>query len=153
MEINMSKTYASSPLTWYVLVEFNLPCQSGAEDLAIDHINTAVQPLNLSAIDLEHLKPDVTKAVIDVVEYGNRYDSNGPILIRVYVFKGAIAGSVADHQKFPSLKVEISDMATNPSNQEATRGWGFFLLERVVNDIQIGQENSHYSIELFLYPE
>ena len=139
--------------TWQILAEFNLPGQSGADRLARDYVATAVQPLNLSPADLERLKTAVAEAVLNAIEHGNRYRSELSVSIRLRVSDKVVAVQITDHGDAPIPDSETPDLTTKVSEQESFRGWGFFLIERMMDDVQITGEGTHHRIELFLYLE
>lgn len=125
----MSKAHSSPHSTWQILTEFNLPGPPGAPQLAGEYVAAAVQPLNLSAADLERLTTTVDEAVQNAVEQGKRHRPNLPVTVRV----------------------RVPDRAT--ADPEPAQGWGFFLIEHIVSDTQSSGEARHHSIELFLYLE
>jgi anti-sigma regulatory factor (Ser/Thr protein kinase) len=95
------------------------------------------------------LKVAIAEAVLKVIESGNRYPSNLPVSIRLRVSYRTLTMQSTDQEN-----VSIPDELTvNISAQEPFQGWGFFLLERRVDDIQIVGDAAQHSIELFLYRE
>jgi len=146
---NMTNTQTSLPSAWQMLAEINLPGQAGADRLARNYLASAVHPLNLSPADLERLKTAVAEAVLTAFEPGNRYPANSADSIRLRVSCKAAIIQITDQQT-TSIP---DDLAAKISEQEPFQGWGFFLIERVVDGHQRSGEDKYHSIELFLYPE
>lgn len=142
----MTNTRSSLPSAWQNLAEINLSGQPGADRLARNYVASAVRPLNLSPADLERLKTAITEAVLKAIEHGHHYRFNLPVSIRLRVSYRALAGQVTDRGNTPDLTAKVSV-------HESSRGWGFFLIERIVDDTQTADEDMHHSIELFLYRE
>jgi anti-sigma regulatory factor (Ser/Thr protein kinase) len=149
----MSKAHSSPPPTWHTLAEFNLPNQSSAEQLARDRLAAAVHSLNLSSADLERLTTAVAAAALNAIEPSSHYRTDGPVTIRVLLAEEAVAGEIFDQDAAPSSDPETSDLITTVLAHESRRGWGFFLIERPVDDTRITGEERHHRIELFLYLE
>ena len=125
----MSKAQSFAQPNWQTLTEANLPNQPNTPQLAREYVAAAVQPLKLAAADLERLTTAVDAAVQNAVEQGKYHRPNLPVTVRVRVSDRAVA------------------------EQERAQGWGFFLIERLVNDSQFTGEERHHGIELFLYLE
>jgi len=149
----MTNAHPSSQSAWQTLAEFNLSSQLGADRLARDDVAAAVRPLNLSPADLERLKTAVAEAVLNAIEHGNRYRSDLPVTIRFRVSYMAVAVQITDQGNVPIRDPETPDLSAKVSEQGPPQGWGFFLIERMVDDIQIISNGIHHSIELFLYLE
>jgi hypothetical protein len=126
---NMTNMHTPSPSVWQLLADNSLTDQPDAEQQALDYMITAVQILNLSQVDMDHLKPAVTEAVLNIIEHGNRHRTDCLSFIQLRIFYQAGAG------------------------QDTSCGWGFFLVEHMVDDRQNTPENHCHTIELFLYPE
>ena len=142
----MSKTQPSLPSVWQTLAEINLADHPGVDQLASDQTVTVVRSLNLSPVDLDRLQMAVAEAVLKAIEPNNHYPSDFPASIRLRVFYRTLAGPITKPE--PTLS-----LTTNERNRESSRGWGFFLTERIVDDTQTAGEMRFYSIELFLYRE
>jgi hypothetical protein len=61
--------------------------------------------------------------------------------------------SITDQGGGPISPPEPPDLAAKVSGQQRPRGWGFFLIEKMVDDVQISGDGAHHTIELFLYLE
>ena len=149
----MPNVNSSPQSTWQTLAEFNLPSRPGANRLARDYLAATVQVLNLSVADLERLTKAVDEAVQNAIESNNRYQLDLPPFIRVRVSAKAVADHIADQKDAPIPDSGRPHLAAIVSEPEPARGWGFFLIERLVNDTQVTGEDRHHSIELFLYLE
>jgi anti-sigma regulatory factor (Ser/Thr protein kinase) len=145
----MTNTHPSLPSAWQMLAEITLPGQAGADRLARNHVASAVRPLNLSPVDLERLETAVAEAVLKIIERGSRYPAKPAVSIQLRVSYKASAIQITNQET-----VSISDdLTTKMTAQEPFQGWGFFLIERMVDNAQIAGDAVQHSIQLFLYRE
>ena len=144
---------SAKPSSWQTLSEFSLPSQAGSDRLARDLVALALQSLNLPPSVLERLKTAVAEATLNAIEHGNRYRPDLPVSVRVQLSEKAVTVQVIDQGTNPISTSETPDITAKVSGQEPPRGWGFFLIERMVDDIQISSDSAHHTIELFLYLE
>ncbi len=130
-----------------------LPGQPGSDRQARERVAAAVEPLKLPPAYLERLKTAVTEATLNAIEHGNRNRSDLPVTIRVLVSERALAVQITDQGNEPIPPRAEPDVASKVAGQEPPRGWGLFLIERMVDDVQITADEAHHTVELFLYLE
>lgn len=139
---------------WQTLDEFTLPNELDSERLALLKVTEAVRDLRLPAAHLERLKTAVAEATLNAIEHGNRLRPDLPVLIRVQVSEKALRVCVTDQGKNgPFPKPEAPNLEAKLSGQQALRGWGFFLIEKMIDSLRVTGDKAQYTIELFLYLE
>jgi anti-sigma regulatory factor (Ser/Thr protein kinase) len=149
-----ASTYPTPDPAWQTLAEFSLPSQPGYDRQARTHVAEAVRPLNLPAAHLERLKTAVAEATLNAIEQGSRYRPDVPVLIRALVSEKTLLARVTDQGNGgPSPKAETPDLAARLAGQQPLRGWGFFLIEKMMDDLRVTGDEAHHTIELFLYLE
>jgi serine/threonine-protein kinase RsbW len=146
-------TYPSQTPVWQTLAEFILPSQLDSERQARAQIAEVVHPLKLPEAHLERLKTAVTEATLNAIEHGNRYRPDTPVIIRVQISEQALRVSITDQGGGPIPSPEPPNLEAKLSGRQGPRGWGFFLIEKMVDNLQISEDEAHHSIELFLYLE
>lgn len=140
--------------TWQSLAEFKLPSELSSECLALEKVSAAVRAFNLPTIYLERLKTAVAEATLNAIEHGNRYRSDAPVVIRVLASEKALLVRVTDQGNGgPIARAEVPDLAAKVAGRQSPRGWGFFLIEKLVDDLRVTIDDAHHTIELFLYLE
>lgn len=137
----MNHSSLSPNPTWQTLAEISLPGQPGSERLALHRVTEAVRELYLPAVHLERLKMAVAEAALNAIEHGSRSRLDLPLVIRVQVSAKA-----------------LQDCVNEPANPELAdrsllRGWSFFLIEKMMDDLRLSDTDAHHTIELFLYLE
>ena len=143
----------STPPSWQTLADFTLPSQPGSDRQARERVAMAVEPLKLPPAYLDQLKTAVTEATLNAIEHGNRNRSDLPVTIRVLVSDKALAVQITDQGNEPIPARSEPVLANKVAGQEPSRGWGLFLIERMVDDVQITADEAHHTVELFLYLE
>jgi serine/threonine-protein kinase RsbW len=140
---------------WQTLSEFTLPGEPGNDRLAVERVAEVVESFPLSEARLNRLKTAVAEATLNALEHGSRYDRDLPVAIRVRASSGAISVGITNFGKsdIPDPGGEEPDIAAKVSGAQSPRGWGFFLIDHMVDDFQITNEEAAHTIELFLYLE
>lgn len=137
---------------WQTLAEFAVPSELGNERLAVERVATAVQKLNLSPMDLERLKTAVAEATMNAIEHGNHFRSDWLVSIRVLASRTAVAVTVTDQGgggRFP--EPEVPDLQAKLAGQQSPRGWGLFLIEHLVDEMQVISDGTQNTLGLYLY--
>jgi anti-sigma regulatory factor (Ser/Thr protein kinase) len=153
-DINESPSSAGPKLNWRILTEFTLDGVAGNEHQAMDRIAGAVQDLNLSPRRAERLKTAVGEATLNAIEYRSRHGSECTVLIRLLISKKTVAGYIPNDGSGSSKpKPGFPDSEAKIVGHQLPGGWGFFLVERRVDDTHLKGKEWHYVIEAFLYLE
>jgi anti-sigma regulatory factor (Ser/Thr protein kinase) len=149
-----ASTHPTPDLAWQTLAEFSLPSQPGYDCQARTQLAEAVRPLNLPLGQLQRLKTAVAEATLNAIEQGSRYRPDVPVVIRVLVSGQTVLARLAvQGNGSPSPKAETPDLAARLADQQSLRGWGFFLIEKMMDDLRVPGDEAHHTIELFLYLE
>ena len=135
-----------------VLTEFALPSEPGNEHLAMEEVAEAVKGLGLSEQRLEKLKTAVAEATMNAMEHGNRYDPGVPVDIQVCLLKQRLLVRIIDRGGGPppSQTPEVPDLQAKLEGTQTPRGWGMFLIERMVDDVRVSGNPDHHTIELVM---
>jgi anti-sigma regulatory factor (Ser/Thr protein kinase) len=149
-----SPTHTPSVPAWQTLAEFTLPSELSSEYLALQKVIEAVKDLTLSPTRLERLKTAVAEATLNAIEHGNRGRYDLPVVIRVLVAGQTLLVRVTDQGQGGSIvKPEAPNLAAKLVGRQPLRGWGFFLIEKLMDEYRITTNEAHHTIELFLYLE
>jgi anti-sigma regulatory factor (Ser/Thr protein kinase) len=149
----MLSTHSTQEPAWQILAEFSLPSQPGSDRLAREQVTTALRTLHISPSDLERLKTAVAEATLNAIEHGNRYQADLPVAIRIQASAKAVTVTITDQGSGPIPDPQSPDLAAKVTGQQSSRGWGFFLIEKMTDNFRISGDEAHHTIELFLYLE
>lgn len=139
---------------WRTLCEITLPAEPGNDRMAVETVSAALRTLPLSPERLERLKIAVAEATLNALEHGSGYQSEHPIVIQVRASDQALKIGITNNgeQDIPAVTA-VPDLAAKLAGQQTPRGWGFFLIEHMVDEVQISNQPGRHTIELYLYLE
>jgi serine phosphatase RsbU (regulator of sigma subunit)/CHASE1-domain containing sensor protein/anti-sigma regulatory factor (Ser/Thr protein kinase) len=135
-----------------VLTDFTLPSEPGNERPAMEKVAEAVQELPLSEQRVERLKTAVAEATMNAMEHGNRYDPEVPVNIQVWLLKESLLVRIIDRGSGPlsSLTAKGPDLEAKLGDAQTPRGWGMFLIERMVDEVRVSGNPDHHTVELVM---
>jgi serine phosphatase RsbU (regulator of sigma subunit)/anti-sigma regulatory factor (Ser/Thr protein kinase) len=138
---------------WKVLEQFAVPSEPGNEREAIRRVATAVQGLPLPAARVEKLKTAVAEAIMNAIEHGNHNQPELPVDIAVLVAAGgrALAVRITDKGGGRPLPVpELPDLDAKLAGAQSPRGWGLFLIGKMVDRLNVATDEVHHTLELIM---
>ncbi len=137
---------------WERLAEHRVPSQPGNEHLALRYLGEAVRRLDLPPRDLERLKTAVAEATMNAMEHGNSYRPDAPVLLEVLASPAAVMVRITDRGQGQPLPVlEVPDIEAKLAGLQSPRGWGMFLIERLVDHMRVSSGDERHTVELILY--
>ena len=136
-----------------ILTEFALPSERGNERRAMEEVARSVSGLRLPENSLERLKTAVAEATMNAMEHGNRYDPDVPVKIQVWLLEERLLVRIIDRGSapLPSSTREVPDLETKLERKQAPRGWGLFLIQKMVDEIRVSGNPDHHTIELVMH--
>jgi anti-sigma regulatory factor (Ser/Thr protein kinase) len=102
---------------------------------------------------LETLKTAVAEATTNAMEYGNKYDPNVPVKIPVWLLEDRLLVRIIDRGSGPPLSpnAEIPDLEAKLAGTQTRRGWGLFLIHKMVDEMRVSGNPDHHTIELVVH--
>ncbi len=137
-----------------VLAEFELPGAYGNERVAMERVAEIVAPLELPPARLERLKTAVSETAMNAIEYGSAGNPEVPVWIRVdrspttlevRIADAGLGGAVPD-----PTEAEIPDLDAKLAGLQKPRGWGLFLIQQMVDRVEIVRNGEHQTVVLTL---
>jgi anti-sigma regulatory factor (Ser/Thr protein kinase) len=136
------------------LAAFDLPSEPGVERLAMQRVAAAVEPLALPSSRLERLKTAVAEATMNAVEHGNQFQAEAPVTIEVLASERDIAVRITDRGGGPvDIVAETPDLEAKLDGRQRPRGWGLFLIRRMVDAVHDSSDGGEHTVELILNRE
>ena len=135
-----------------VLAEFELPSDPGNEREVMDRVADAVGSLGLAAPRLENLKTAVSEAAMNAIEHGNEGKSEMPVGVQVLLSEDDLRVLIRDlggDKEIP--EAETPDIEAKLAGLQKPRGWGLFLIQNMVDKMEVTSDEEHHTIELVLY--
>jgi anti-sigma regulatory factor (Ser/Thr protein kinase) len=136
---------------WRLLKEFQVPSEAGIEREAIDQVAEAIKDFDLPKERVNRLLTAVAEATMNAAEHGNRFDPEIPVAIRVLANPEALSVRITDRgggQFVPGT--EAPDIEAKLTGAQSPRGWGLFLIENMVDRVEIISDDNHHTVVLIL---
>ena len=134
-----------------VLADFDLPSAPGNEREAMDLVAQAVASVGLAPARLERLKTAVAEATMNAMEHGNEYQPDRSVSIRVLRSADRLRVLVTDQGDAGELaEAEAPDLEAKLEGRQKPRGWGLFLIEKMVDEARVTSEGGGRTVELVL---
>ena len=134
-----------------VLADFAVPSEEGNERQVMDLVATSVSGFGLSPDRLERLKTAVAEATMNAIEHGNGGDPSLDVTVRVEARDDEVTVLITDHgggREIPTA--EVPDLEAKLAGEQKARGWGLFLIEKMVDEMHTYDEGTHHVIELMM---
>jgi serine phosphatase RsbU (regulator of sigma subunit)/anti-sigma regulatory factor (Ser/Thr protein kinase) len=134
-----------------VLADFELQSKPGNEREAIERVERAITGLGLDPARLERLKTAVAEATMNAMEHGSEYRDDRPVSIRVLQADDSLLVQVTDRGGGAELPAaEKPDMEAKLAGEQKPRGWGLFLIEKMVDEARVTGEGGKRTLELVM---
>ena len=137
-----------------VLLEFSIPSVDGYERIAIEKVAEVVGPLGLEQARLERLKTAVGETVMNAIEHGNENNVELDVDVRVMADDRRVVIRVTDKGGDKSIpEATTPDLEAKLAGEQPPRGWGLFLIEQMVDEVNRVKENGSHVVELVMNRE
>ena len=134
------------------LAEFELASEPGNERQAITRIDEALKELDLPRAQLDRLKTAVGEATMNAMEHGNQYRPEHPVSIRLSVSPDSVSVRVTDHGGGEDMpEPGTPDLEAKLQGTQTPRGWGLFLIEKMVDEMRVTSDEEHRTVELVVH--
>ena len=135
-----------------VLAGFTLPSEPGNERLAMEKVTGAIGELRPSELRLERLKTAVAEATMNAMEHGNKYRAEVPVEVQVEVADRDLRVRITDSGSGPppTKAGDVPDLEAKLGGAQTPRGWGMFLIARMVDEVRVSGNSDYHTIELVI---
>jgi len=134
-----------------VLAEFDVPSDPGNEREVMARVAAAVEALGIPSSRLERLKTAVAEAAMNAIEHGNQNRPELPVAVKVAASDEELRVHITDQGSArPMRDAEAPDLEAKLEGLQKPRGWGLFLIQNMVDGMEISGDESHHTIELIL---
>jgi serine phosphatase RsbU (regulator of sigma subunit)/anti-sigma regulatory factor (Ser/Thr protein kinase) len=136
---------------WKTLDHFTVASEVGNERAVIQRVSSAVTSMQLPDRQLEQLKTAVGEAAMNAMEHGNHYQAEVPIDVEVLASDSRVAVRISDEGGASQIpQPEIPDLAAKLAGEQSPRGWGLYLIQKLVDEMKISLDGQHHTIELIV---
>jgi serine phosphatase RsbU (regulator of sigma subunit)/anti-sigma regulatory factor (Ser/Thr protein kinase) len=135
-----------------VLAEFSLPSNIGNEREVMDRVAAAVEGIGLPGSRLENLKTAVSEAAMNAIEHGNEGQPDVPVGVQVLLSSEDLRVLITDQGGEKEIpEAETPDIEAKLAGLQKPRGWGLFLIQNMVDEMEVSNEAGNHTVELVLY--
>jgi serine phosphatase RsbU (regulator of sigma subunit)/anti-sigma regulatory factor (Ser/Thr protein kinase) len=137
-----------------VIADFELPGAPGNERVAMARVAEAVAGVGLAPERLERLKTAVSETAMNAIEYGSAGNPEVPVRVRIERQANALHVRIADAGlggSVPELsEAEVPDLSAKLAGLQKPRGWGLFLIQKMVDRVEVVREGERQTVVLTL---
>jgi anti-sigma regulatory factor (Ser/Thr protein kinase) len=126
-------TSVDMPQECRVLAEFRLDSVPGNERVAALRVIAVLNNLGLTQQRLQRLGTAVAEAALNAMEHGNHFDAHKQVEVRVLVDPMEVCVSISDEGCGVPHQTETPDISAKLAGSQTQRGWGLFLMSRMVD--------------------
>lgn len=131
------------------IAAFALDSTLGNERVAMVRVAEIAVGLGLGGERLERLKTAVSEASMNAIEHGNQSDPELPVVITVLADEKKILVRIRDQGGGrPIPDAETPNLEAKLAGDQSPRGWGLFLIEKMVDAMRTSTDDQHHTIEL-----
>lgn len=141
-------TFISSDKEWRRLGRFRLESGPGNDQAAVEQVAAIIQDLNLPLEKEAAVKIAVAEAALNGIEHGNQFNSDLPLEVQVWASETAVVVTLIDQGKEPFTDTVEPDLYAKLAGKQSPRGWGMFLITKMVDELQICCDEGHHRVEL-----
>ncbi|MFZ1401297.1 MAG: SpoIIE family protein phosphatase [Candidatus Promineifilaceae bacterium] len=146
---SFDSTQDKSPIS-HSPVEFEIPSAPGNERVAMERVAELVAGL-LPDARLNRLKTAVAEATMNAMEHGNKYDPDKPARLKLFVAETSIRVTITDEGGGPPSKTAVApNLEAKLAGEQSPRGWGLFLIQSMVDELNVYQDAQQHTIELVM---
>jgi serine phosphatase RsbU (regulator of sigma subunit)/anti-sigma regulatory factor (Ser/Thr protein kinase) len=137
-----------------VLARFTVSSDEGNERIAIGKVSAAVESLALPSDRLERLKTAVGETVMNAIEHGNEFRSELDVDVEVCANEDTVSVLVSDQGGAKVIpEAVVPDIEAKIAGEQTPRGWGLFLIEKMVDDVKTTSDGDTHTVELVMNRE
>ncbi|HZU11340.1 MAG TPA: SpoIIE family protein phosphatase [Chloroflexota bacterium] len=134
------------------LAAFTVSSVPGNERIVMDRVAEAAAGLDLPETTLEQLKTAVAEATMNAMEHGNHYQEDMPVAVEVLHAADDLIVRITDQgEPYIPENPEIPDLDAKLAGLQSPRGWGLFLIQNMVDEMNVTNDDSGHTIELIVH--
>jgi anti-sigma regulatory factor (Ser/Thr protein kinase) len=116
-----------------VLAEFQLDSVPGNERVAAQRAIAVLTNVGLTEQRLQRLETAVAEAALNAIQHGNQFDARKQVGVRVSADSTEVSVRISDEGRGSQGDVETPDISAKLAGLQTPRGWGLFLMSRLVD--------------------
>jgi anti-sigma regulatory factor (Ser/Thr protein kinase) len=131
-----------------LIATLTYPSSSGNERRAMEEVAEIASGLGLSGDRLERLRTAVSEATMNAIEHGNDGDPHKMVEVEVLADTKRVLVRVKDQGTEAVPTPHLPNLEAKLAGEQSPRGWGLFLIEKMVDAMRTTNEDGHHTVEL-----
>jgi serine phosphatase RsbU (regulator of sigma subunit)/anti-sigma regulatory factor (Ser/Thr protein kinase) len=137
-----------------VLADFRLASAPGNEREAIRRVGEAAASLAITPARLERLKTATAEATMNAMEHGNGYRGDLDVRVVLTASDDELIVRIVDHGGDREIaNAATPDIDAKLEGRQSPRGWGLFLIEKMVDEVRQSSSGAQHTVELVMHLE
>ncbi len=116
--------------------ELHIPNVLGSEKMVMERVASVAKEIGFTDNRIEDLKTAVSEACLNAIEHGNAMNTTTKVGISLSTNRTKMKVSVEDKGKGIRGNINEPDIDNKIEGTETPRGWGMFLIKRLVDDVK-----------------
>jgi serine/threonine-protein kinase RsbW len=116
--------------------DIHIPNILGSEKIAMEQVASLAKEIGFNDSRIEDLKTAVSEACTNAIEHGNKTNASTRVAISLSIDKKRLKVSVEDSGNGIKKHFKEPDIEKKIEGTEPSRGWGVFLIKKLVDDLQ-----------------
>ncbi len=116
--------------------ELHISNEFGHEKMVMDQVASVAKEMGFSDSRIEDLKTAVSEACLNAMEHGNKMKKTTKVGISLSINKTKLKVTVEDNGKGFKGESSEPDIHKKIEGAEKARGWGIFLIKKLVDDVK-----------------
>ena len=129
---------------------FEVPSEPGNEREVMERVAGFVGDA-LSADRLDALKTAVAETAMNAIEHGNRGRADLPVRVEARRTAEAITVEISDFGRGLQREADLPDLDLKLAGLQTARGWGLFLVERLVDRVEDATDGDRHLVRLTMH--
>lgn len=135
-------------------IELKIPSEFGYEKIAMSTVASIANEFGFSDEKVEDIKTALSEACINAIEHGNELLEDKNVIVIFRVKESALIIDVLDEGKSKGFKLEHSPTLKEKLDEGIDkRGWGLFLIERLVDNVELVSDNGTSVLRMTIHFE
>jgi serine/threonine-protein kinase RsbW len=120
-------------------VDLYIPSILGYEKVAMDTAASLARELGFSNGRVADLRTAVGEACLNAIEHGNQQDASAKVMVTLMADSSGLQVEVVDKGRGLRQRPEVPRIEEKLAGKEASRGWGIFLIQKLVDEATFEQ--------------
>ncbi len=121
-------------------IHLSIPAKLGYEKFAMETAVSLAALYGLPPARFGDVRTAISEACINAMEHGNKFAPGSSVEVHMQVREKILQFKIFDKGKGLARQIPKSNLRRKLTGKEPARGWGIFLIEKLVDDVNYFQD-------------